>query len=88
MLRRTELHLAAVAPHRQRAQDPELHVLERNTRYEQLKELTRGKEGITRESLQAFIKGLTGIPDSERQRLLAMTPSTYVGIAADLARKI
>jgi adenylosuccinate lyase len=55
--------------------------------YEQLKELTRGKEGITRESLQAFIKGLTGIPEEERQRLLAMTPATYVGIAADLARK-
>ncbi len=56
--------------------------------YEQLKELTRGKEGITRESLEAFIRGLTGIPEEERQRLLAMTPSTYVGIAADLARKI
>ncbi|HEX2825617.1 MAG TPA: adenylosuccinate lyase [Burkholderiales bacterium] len=56
--------------------------------YEQLKELTRGKEGITRESLEAFIKGLSGIPEEERQRLLAMTPATYVGIAADLARKI
>ena len=56
--------------------------------YEQLKELTRGKQGITRESLETFIKGLTGIPEEERQRLLAMTPSTYVGIAADLARKI
>src|SRR5215210_1430429 len=51
--------------------------------YEQLKELTRGNEGITRESLHAFIKGLTGIPEAERERLLAMTPATYIGKAAD-----
>jgi adenylosuccinate lyase len=56
--------------------------------YEQLKELTRGKEGITRESLQTFIEGLTGIPEPERQRLLAMTPATYVGKAVELARKL
>jgi adenylosuccinate lyase len=56
--------------------------------YEQLKELTRGKEGITRESLHAFIKGLTGIPGAERQRLLAMTPGSYTGKAAELARRL
>jgi adenylosuccinate lyase len=56
--------------------------------YEQLKELTRGKEGITRESLQAFVKSLSGLPESERERLLAMTPSSYVGMAAELARRI
>ena len=56
--------------------------------YEQLKELTRGKEGMTRESLHAFIQGLAGIPDSERRRLLDMTPASYTGRAAELARSI
>ena len=54
--------------------------------YEQLKALTRGK-GITREALQDFISGLA-IPESERARLLEMTPATYIGIAAELARRI
>ena len=56
--------------------------------YEQLKELTRGKEGITRESLHEFIKGLQGIPEADLKRLLALTPATYTGKAAQLARKI
>ena len=54
--------------------------------YEQLKELTRGK-GITREGLHAFIADLK-IPEPEKQRLLAMTPWTYVGMAAALAKRI
>jgi adenylosuccinate lyase len=54
--------------------------------YEQLKALTRGK-GITRESLQQFIGGLA-IPEAERQRLLKLTPWTYIGKAADLAKRI
>ena len=53
--------------------------------YEQLKELTRGK-AITREALHAFIRGLA-IPAAERERLLAMTPRSYVGKAAELARR-
>lgn len=55
--------------------------------YEQLKALTRGKSGINRESLHAFIHQLA-IPDSAKQRLLEMTPATYVGKAADLARSL
>ncbi len=55
--------------------------------YEQLKELTRGKEGINRTSLAIFIRGLK-IPDAEKKRLLKMTPATYIGKAATLARKI
>ncbi len=54
--------------------------------YEQLKALTRGK-GITREGLAEFIRGLP-IPEAEKHRLLAMTPSGYIGKAAGLARKI
>jgi adenylosuccinate lyase len=56
--------------------------------YEQLKELTRGQQGITRESLHRFINGLTGIPESERKRLLELTPAKYVGKAAELARDV
>jgi len=55
--------------------------------YEKLKELTRGKEGITRDTLHAFIKGLA-IPEAEKQRLLALTPATYIGKAAELAKRI
>jgi adenylosuccinate lyase len=55
--------------------------------YEQLKELTRGKDGITRESLHAFIRTLA-IPESAKQRLLALTPATYIGKAAELAKRI
>jgi adenylosuccinate lyase len=55
--------------------------------YEKLKGLTRGKDGITREALHAFIRGLA-IPDAEKQRLLALTPATYVGKAAELAKRI
>ena len=55
--------------------------------YEKLKELTRGKEGITRNALHAFIMGLA-IPEADKQRLLALTPATYIGKAAELANRI
>ena len=54
--------------------------------YEQLKELTRGK-GITREALHEFIQTLA-IPESEKARLLQMTPANYIGIAAQLAKQV
>ena len=53
--------------------------------YEKLKDLTRGKGGITREDLHAFLKALP-IPETERRRLLALTPATYTGLAERLAR--
>ena len=53
--------------------------------YEQLKALTRGK-AITRDALHAFIRELA-IPQGERERLLGMTPSSYTGLAAQLARR-
>ena len=55
--------------------------------YEQLKALTRGKAGITKEILHQFIAELE-IHDEEKQRLLAMSPQTYIGNANILARKI
>ena len=54
--------------------------------YERLKELTRGK-AITRESIQGFIASLE-IPEADKARLLAMTPGSYTGQAAALARRI
>jgi adenylosuccinate lyase len=54
--------------------------------YDRLKELTRGK-AISRESLHGFIRKLE-IPETERKRLLEMTPATYIGKAAELARKL
>jgi adenylosuccinate lyase len=55
--------------------------------YEQLKELTRGKAGMTRETLHVFIDGLA-MPDAEKARLKTLTPASYTGIAAELARQI
>jgi len=52
--------------------------------YEQLKALTRGK-AITKDVLQEFIAGLA-IPAAERDRLLALTPRAYIGLAATLAQ--
>ncbi len=54
--------------------------------YEQLKKFTRG-EAMTRELMQGFIAGLA-IPDTEKQRLLDMTPGSYTGKAAELARRV
>lgn len=54
--------------------------------YEQLKALTRGK-GITQEALREFISGLD-LPDDAKQRLLALTPRTYIGLAAGLATQV
>lgn len=52
--------------------------------YERLKELTRGR-AVTRELLHDFIRSLD-IPSDARQRLLALTPATYTGLAAQLAK--
>ena len=54
--------------------------------YEKLKEVTRGKT-VTAEALHALIRSLE-IPQAEKDRLLAMTPGSYVGKAAELARRV
>ena len=51
--------------------------------YEKLKALTRG-QAVTREILAEFIGSLE-IPDDEKTRLLALTPQSYIGLAAELA---
>ena len=55
--------------------------------YEKLKDLTRGKGGITPEVLASFIRDLD-IPDGAKQQLLDLTPASYVGKAENLARRI
>ncbi len=54
--------------------------------YEQLKAFTRGQP-MTRALMQGFIANLA-LPQSEKDRLLAMTPGSYTGKAAELARRI
>ena len=55
--------------------------------YEQLKELTRGKGGINKTTLHAFIQNLE-IPAEAKQALLEMTPASYIGKATALVRNI
>jgi adenylosuccinate lyase len=54
--------------------------------YEKLKEVTRGKS-VRSEDLHGLIRSLE-IPESEKERLLVMTPGSYVGMAAELARRV
>jgi adenylosuccinate lyase len=54
--------------------------------YDKLKDLTRGKGGITRDDLQAFVRSLP-IPDEAKARLLELTPARYIGLAPRLARE-
>jgi adenylosuccinate lyase len=50
--------------------------------YERLKELTRGQR-IDGAGLRAFVDTLS-LPDDARERLIALTPATYTGLAAEL----
>ncbi|XP_027064429.2 uncharacterized protein [Coffea arabica] len=54
--------------------------------YEKLKEVTRGR-AVTQESMREFIKNLD-IPGDAKMMLLNLTPQTYVGAAAELAKNI
>ena len=54
--------------------------------YEQLKALTRGRR-LDRRQFAAFVRRLK-IPRAAKKRLLALTPATYTGKAAELARRI
>ena len=56
------------------------------TPYERLKALTRGKQ-LGRDELHQFIRELE-LPNTVKKRLLELTPATYSGLAAQLARDI
>jgi adenylosuccinate lyase len=51
--------------------------------YEQLKTLTRGNDGITQTTLQAFVSELA-LPADDKARLMQLTPQAYTGLAAQL----
>lgn len=52
--------------------------------YERLKELTRGRR-VNAEIMREFITNLP-LPKADKQRLLSLTPATYIGLAEKLAR--
>ena len=54
--------------------------------YEKLKEVTRGKT-VHAADLHKLINGLD-IPQADKDRLLAMTPGSYIGKAAELAKRV
>ncbi|XP_055823008.1 uncharacterized protein LOC129891620 isoform X1 [Solanum dulcamara] len=54
--------------------------------YEKLKELTRGR-AVNKESIREFIQKLD-IPADAKTSLLNLTPHTYVGAAAELAKNV
>ena len=54
--------------------------------YEQLKKMTRGK-AVTAAAMRKFI-GTLQLPPEDKQRLLALTPHDYTGLAATLARRV
>lgn len=54
--------------------------------YEKLKALTRGKGHMSAEIMREFIETLD-IPEDAKQRLLKMTPASYIGKAEELAKR-
>jgi len=50
--------------------------------YEKLKELTRGQT-IDRDTIRAFVESLE-LADKDKQRLLEMSPASYIGMAAEI----
>jgi adenylosuccinate lyase len=54
--------------------------------YDKLKDLSRGKR-LDRRQLAAFVKALP-IPAEAKKRLLALTPASYTGLAAELAKRV
>ncbi len=54
--------------------------------YEKLKALTRG-QAVTEALLHQFINE-QNLPDEIKQQLLNLTPENYIGLAADLAKRI
>ena len=54
--------------------------------YEKIKETSRGKT-LTKEEIKALIEKLD-LPKEEKNRLLSLTPKTYIGLARELAEKV
>ena len=59
---------------------------EYNNAYEMLKELTRGKE-VTLDTMREFVTSLD-IPNTDKDKLLKLTPINYVGLSSKLVEYI
>jgi adenylosuccinate lyase len=55
--------------------------------YEKLKDLTRGADKITKETIRAFVETLD-LSGEDKQRLLDMSPATYVGMGEKIADQL
>jgi len=55
--------------------------------YEKLKDLTRGQDKITEKTIREFVQGLE-LEEADKQRLLEMTPASYVGMAEKIAEML
>ncbi|MDF7807562.1 adenylosuccinate lyase [Pontiellaceae bacterium B12219] len=55
--------------------------------YEKLKDLTRGQDKITKETIRDFVQTLE-LEEADKQRLLEMTPASYVGIAESIVENL
>ena len=55
----------------------------RAEQHEKLKDLTRGQDRITKETIQQFVQTLE-LSDKDKQRLLDMSPASYVGMAESI----
>ena len=55
--------------------------------YEKLKEFTRGQD-VSAEKLRDFVEGLEGVPEDVKEDMKQWRPSTYIGIAPELAKTV
>lgn len=55
--------------------------------YEKLKALTRGRR-VDSAVMKEFVENLEGIPEEAKQQLLQLTPASYIGKAAELAKRV
>jgi adenylosuccinate lyase len=51
--------------------------------YEKLKNMTRGKE-ITKEDLNVLVQSCKKLTSEDKQRMIDLTPATYVGFSKQL----
>ncbi len=57
--------------------------------YDALKLFTRGRDNLTLEDMHDFVRSLDGaqVPEAVKERMLALTPETYLGLAPELAKR-
>ncbi|MBW1615751.1 MAG: adenylosuccinate lyase [Deltaproteobacteria bacterium] len=63
-----------------------MRVFNEESPYERLKEITRGKK-ITKQELDSFIDTLEKTPEEFKEKLKALTPASYTGLASGLIDK-